>query len=228
MQCTASLLGLVGSATRAMHCHTSWGCRAVELVQRACAPAGGTESRAQRVGLCRKSDPPAMDYLPVWGQWAVKLLQRIALLPGGKGQWKSFNMLSHYLGTVGSGINAMHCLTTWGQQAEELLQRTASLSWGREQWNCCNALPHCLGALGNGICPLHCLPTWGQWALELLQRTAFPPGNSGWCKSCNALPHRFGTVGCGTVAMRGPSSSGDGESCPGSGCCLKSATAAMY
>ena len=68
---------------------------------------------------------------------------------------------------------------------------------------------------------MYCLTAWGQWAVELLQCTASLPGGSGQFNSCNTLPHCLGAVGSGTLAMRGPTSWGDTESCPGGGCCLK-------
>ena len=43
---------------------------------------------------------------------------------------------------------------------------------------------------------------------------------SGQWNSCNALPHCLGAVGSATRAMRGPTSWGDGESCPRGGRCL--------
>ena len=96
---------------------------------------------------------PATHCHTTWRLWAVELLQRIASLPRGSGQWGSrffCNALLlclgavgsatpamhwHYLGTVGSATRAMHCLTTWGQWAVELLQYIASLPRGSGQWD---------------------------------------------------------------------------------------------
>ena len=108
------------------------------------------------------SGTPATHCHTAWGQWAVQLLQRTALLhggiglqctaplPGGSGQWNSCNSLPHCLGVVGNGTPATHCHTAWGQWAVELLQRTALLHGGSGQWNSCNALSHRLGAVGSG------------------------------------------------------------------------------
>ena len=63
-------LGAVGNGTPAMHCHTAWGQWAVELLQCAGPPVGGTGSLAQEA---------------VAAQRAV-LLQCPATLPGGSGQ----------------------------------------------------------------------------------------------------------------------------------------------
>ena len=56
----------------------------------------------------------AMHCLTALGQWAVDLLQRTALLPGGSGQCNSCNTRPHCLGAVGSATPAMHRLTAWG------------------------------------------------------------------------------------------------------------------
>ena len=73
---------------------------------------------------------PAIHCLTLSGQWALKLLQQTASLPGGRGHWDSFNELLHCVGVVGSATPAthtpaMHCLTAGGQWAVELLQYTA-------------------------------------------------------------------------------------------------------
>ena len=142
------------------------------------------------------SGTPATHCHTAWGQWAVQLLQRTALLhggiglqctaplPGGSGQWNSCNSLPHCLGVVGNGTPATHCHTAWGSG----------------QWNSCNALPYCMGAVGSGTPVMHCLTAWGQWAVELVQRTATPPGGSGHWNSHNTLPHCLGAKGSGTPA----------------------------
>ena len=131
----------------------------------------------------------------------VDLLQHTASLPGGSGQWTSFNALPNCLGAVGSGPPAMHCLTAWGQWAVDLLQHTASLPGGSGQWTSFNALPHCLGAVGSGTPAMHCLTAWGQWAVEPLQCTASLPGGSGQWTSCHALPYCLGGVDSAASAM---------------------------
>ena len=133
LHCTASLLGSVGSATRAMHCYTAWGRRAMELLQRVGPSAGGTESRAQE-----SVDPER-----------ANLLQCTATLPGGSRQWNSCHALPGCLKALSCAIPAMHCLTAWAVWAVELLQRTASPPWGCAEWYCCNAVPHCSGAQGS-------------------------------------------------------------------------------
>ena len=76
------------------------------------------------------SGPPSMHCPTAWAQWAVDLLQHTASLPGGSGQWTSFNALPHCLGAVGSATPAMHCLTALGQWAVQLLQYSAALPGG--------------------------------------------------------------------------------------------------
>ena len=96
LQQTASLwaVGLLQSATPAIHCLTAWGQWAVKPLQY-----------------------PAL--LP--GEWPVQLLQCTASLPRGSGQWNSWNTLPHYRGAVGNGTPAIQCLTAWGQWAVQLL-----------------------------------------------------------------------------------------------------------
>ena len=148
-----------------------------------------------------------------WGQWAVKLLQCTAPLPGGIGQCNFCNTLPHCLGAVGSatpamhrltalgavgsGPPAMHCPTSWGQLAVDLLQPTASLP----------------GAVGSAI------PAMGGRSVV--------PGLWG-CTTGRDGPGGMGSptqgvVGASFRAYGGPSASGnrahrpggDGESRPG-------------
>ena len=72
-----------------------------------------------------------------WGQWAVKLLQYTASLPGGSGQGNSCNAPPHRLGAMGSVTPATNRLTAWGQWALELLQCTAAPLGGTGQWISC-------------------------------------------------------------------------------------------
>ena len=171
-----------------------------------------------------------MHCLTAWGRWGVQVLQCMAPLPGGSGQWNSYNALldclrsvgsgqcnsyhalPHCLGAVGNGNPAMHCLTTWGKWAVELRQCTASL----------------LGVTGQCTAPLpatvHYLTAYGQWAMECLQHSASqprgsgqpnscnalpsPPRGSGRWNSCNALPHRSGSVGSARHHYLGAARSG--------------------
>ena len=161
--CLPHCLGAVGIGTPAMHCLTTWGRWAVQLLLCTATPPGGS-------GQCNS--------------WNT--------LPGGSGQWDSCNTLPHCLGAVGSATPAMHSHIAWGRWGGDLLQRTASLPWGQwavellqcvgppaggmgspaqevvaaergdllqrtatlpgrsGQWNSCHALPHCLGAVGSG------------------------------------------------------------------------------
>ena len=104
LQCTTSLrggsgqwnscntlshcLGAVGSAT-AMHCLTAFG-----------AVGSGTA---------------AINCHTASGQWAVELMQDIASLPGGSGQWDSCNTLPHCRRAVGRTTPSRHRLNAWGQ-----------------------------------------------------------------------------------------------------------------
>ena len=74
-------------------------------------------------------------HCPALGQWAVKLLQCTASLPGGSGQWNSCNALPHYSGAAGSGTPAIHLLTlvTWHQ--------SKSPEHGKCGTDCPHALP---------------------------------------------------------------------------------------
>ena len=144
------------------------------------------------------------------GQWAVELLQYIAALPGGSGQWKSYGALPHSPGAVGNKTSAV------------------ALPWDSGQWNSCGTLPHCpeamasvtlrytaLGqrAVGSGTCAVHCrtaLGQWvvehrcallqclGRWAVEPMRCTAALPGGSGQWKARGTLPHYVGALGSGT------------------------------
>ena len=114
-------------------------------------PPGTLPHRSRAAG----SRTPAMHRHTACGLWAEEHLQCIATLPGGRGQCKFCNALSHCPGVVGSGtaamhchpargqwasaIPAMHCHTTRGRRAVELLQCTATLPVGSGQWNSCNA-----------------------------------------------------------------------------------------
>ena len=218
-----------------MHCLTAWGQWAVQLLQCTAPQPGGSgqsciASLPRGSGQCNSchtlphclgavgSGTPAMRGPTSWGDGES--------CPGGGRCQKS-------------GPPAIHCHTAWGQWAVELLQRTASLPGGSGQWNSCYALPHCLGAVGSATpamhCPtawgqwavMHCLTAWGQWAVQFVPYTASLPGGSGQWNSCYAVPHRLGAVGSGTPAMRGPTSWGDGDSCPRGGWCLQSGPPAM-
>ena len=214
-------LGAVCSATPVMHCRSTQGQWAVELLQcKASLPGGNRQSTA-------------CNALP----------HRLGAAPsGGSGWCNSCNALPQCLGPIGSGtlamreltsrgdgasgpgggrclrsgILAMHCHTARGQWAVELMSCTATPHKGSGQWNPCNALPHCLGAVGSGTPPINCLTTFGhwarglvirchpaqaQWVVELLSRTATLLRSSGQCNPCNALRHCFGVVGSGTPTM---------------------------
>ena len=89
-----------------MHCLTTLGQWAVELLQCTASLPGGSGQRNSCNALPHclgavGSETPAMHCLTAWGQWAVQLLQCVASLPGGNGQWNSRNGLPHCLGAVG-------------------------------------------------------------------------------------------------------------------------------
>ena len=108
-----------------MHCHTTWGQWAVELL------------------LC------TVILLQGRRQMAAQLLQCTASVAGGSGQCNFCNALPHYPGAMSSGTPAIYCLTAWEQWAVGLLQYAASLPGGSGQCNSCNALPHRLGVVGS-------------------------------------------------------------------------------
>ena len=126
----------VGSATAAMHCPTAWGQWAAELLICVaslpggsgqcnscnalphCMGAGDSATRAMRcltaLGAVG-SGTPGLHCLTPWEQWAARLLQCTASLPGGRRQCNSCNALPHCLGAGDNATPAMHCLTAWGQ-----------------------------------------------------------------------------------------------------------------
>ena len=61
-----------------------------------------------------------MNCLIAWELTPMQLVQCIALLPDGSGQWNSCNAVPHCLGAVGSANLAMHCHSAWGQWVVEL------------------------------------------------------------------------------------------------------------
>ena len=106
----------------------------------------------------------------------------------------------------------MHRVIALGHSAMQLLQYTASLP----------------GAVGSASPAIHFFTASAQWAMALMQCIASLLGDSGQCNSSNALPHLLAAVHSVTISMRGPTSWGDGESCPGGGRCLRSGTPAMH
>ena len=235
-----------------MQCHTPRGRRAVELLQSAGPPAGGTRSPAREAGPCN-----AVPHCHL-GQWAVQLMSSIATRHRGSGQCNSCNALPYCFGAVGTATPAMHCLTAWGKWVVEFLQRSASLpsddgQWaverllcsatlprgneqqllqctasllvGNGQWSSWFASPHSPGAVGDGTCATHCLTACGQWTVQPPGMHCLTPWGSDKFKSRNALPHRLGAVGSGTPGMRWPISSGNGQV---GGRWLHSGTLAIY
>ena len=71
----------------------------------------------------------------------MALLQHSASLPGGSGQWNSYNALHHCLGAVGRAVGFLQC--------------TASLPEGSGPCNSCDALPHYLRAVGTVTPRIH-------------------------------------------------------------------------
>ena len=238
-------LRAVGSGIPAMQCHTVWGNWAVELLQCAGPPAGGSGRWNSCHALPHYPGPvgsgtPAMcgptnrgdgESCPARvcclkkellqrtasgsGQWAVQLPQCTAHPLGGGGKWNSRNAQARQRGDaefcprgsrcLKSGTPSMHCHTAYTQWAVEFLLRNAPLP----------------SPVGSAAPAMHCDTTWGQWAVEMLSCTITLLRRSGRCNSCNALPHCLGAVGGGTLAMRGPTSWADEESCPGGSGCLK-------
>ena len=123
---------------------------------------------------------------------------------------------------------SVHGYTALGQWAGKLLQYTAALPGGSGLRNSCGTPRHYVGALGSEILAVHRHTGEEQWAVELLRYIAAELGSSGRRISSNTLPYRLGAMGSGSLAMRGPASWRDGESCPGGGHCLKSGTLAMH
>ena len=111
-----------------MHCHTTWGQWAVELLQcTTTLPGGGGQCNSCNAlphylgavgsgnsavpcltawGQWAVQLPQCTHYLTAWGQWAVALLQCTAPLPGGSGQWNSFVVWCGvvWCGVVWSGV----------------------------------------------------------------------------------------------------------------------------
>ena len=171
-------LAAIGSATRAMHCHTAWGRWVVGLVQLWAPQVGG-----RGVQHTRRSLP-----------YRAGTLLRTAPLPKGSGQCSFYNAFPHCLGAVGSGILAMHCHTAggqwavqllqhchtaWGQWAVQLPQCSAAMPRGSGQCNSYNAMPHCLGAVGSAIPSINYHIASGQSAVGFLQCVGLPAGAMG-------------------------------------------------
>ena len=126
----------------------------------------------------------------------MELLQRTASVPGGRGQWNSFNAVSRCLGAVGCGTPAMHCLTVWGQWASELLQHTTLLPRDSPQCNSFNALPHRLGTVGGGTLAMRGPTSWGDG--DSCRRGGRRQKKK---ELLHALPQCLEGVGSGTPAM---------------------------
>ena len=223
----------LGSGTPLMHCHTTWGQRAVEIVQ--CTATlhvgSGQPNSCSSVPHCLRAHclrivgsgscnvPPQC-----LGQWAVGILQCTATLPVDAGQWNSCNSLPQCFRAVGNG-SCMYRHTACGQWAVGFLRCTATLPGGISRWNSYNAPPHCLGAVGNKTLAMHCHTACGQWAVEPLQCTAVP---SGPCPPAGgtgspaqvAVGAYGGPVGDGSCQRPGPISWGHGECYPCGGRCL--------
>ena len=106
-------LGPVGSATRAMHCLTTWRQWAAQLLQCTASLPGGSGQWSScfappHCPVAVGCGTPVMHCHTAQWLWVVQLLQCTASLPGGSGQCNS--------------CNAMHCLIGWGRWAVELLQ----------------------------------------------------------------------------------------------------------
>ena len=115
-------LGAVGSATLAMHCHTSWDQWGNVTPAIHCTHCLGAVGSATR----------AMHFLAACGQWVVQLLRCPATVLGGSEGCNSFNALPH-------------CLRERGQcNSCNALYRCPGIAG---QCNSCNPLPHCLGAV---------------------------------------------------------------------------------
>ena len=84
--------GAAGSGTPTMQCQTAGRRCAVELLQRAGPPAGGTGTPAKEAVAAERAD----------------LLQCTATLPGGSGQQNSCHAPPHCMGAVGGAIRAIH------------------------------------------------------------------------------------------------------------------------
>ena len=91
-------LGAVGNGTLAIHCLTTWGQWAMELLQRTASLPRGT-------GQWSSCNAPA-DKLE-----GREVLPRRWPLPEKR---TSYDALPKCLGALGSATNAMHCLTAWG------------------------------------------------------------------------------------------------------------------
>ena len=152
----------------------------------------------------------------------MQLLQCIATPLGDSGRWNSCNARAHELG--GRGVLPRR----WSLPKKKGAPACTATLLGRSgHWNSCHDLPSRQGAVGGATPAIDCLTVWGPWAVEQLQRTASLGGRSGHWNSGNALPHRK-PVGSGTLAMRGPTDWGDGESCRGGARCRKRGTLAMH
>ena len=126
-------LGVVGSATPAMHFNIAGGQWEVELLQcTASLPLGN--------GLCKSCHA-----LPrCWGAMGIGTPGMQYLIAWGVG---------------GSATLAINCHVAWGQWAVQLPQGSASLADGIGQCNAWNAFPGCQGVVGSATPAMHCCST---------------------------------------------------------------------
>ena len=202
------------NGTRAMHCLTTCGQWAVQLVQCTASVPGGSGqcnscNALPHCVLAVRRGTPAMRAPPqLGGRGGLprrRSLHCIASLSVGSGQWGSCNAMPHCLGAKGSATPVMHCHIALGQWTGELVQCNSTLLGGNWQCNSCNTLPDCLGAVGSATHAIHCHTSRWRWAVEFLQCAAPQLGGRGLLhrrrslpkerNSCNALPHCLGAMG---------------------------------
>ena len=163
-----------------MHCHTTCGQWAVELLQCTASLPGGS-------GQCNScnalphclgavgSGTPAPHCHTSLEQWAVELMSCTATLLVGSGQCNSYNALPHRLGPVGSGAPAMRGLTSWGAVV------WCDVVWCGVVW--CGVL--CCAVM----CYLHCCHTVFFGSPQPLLPPPFPPPTTVQDASPHVSPH---------------------------------------
>ena len=196
-------LDAVGGRTPAVHCHTTWGKWAVELLRHIAALRGcrgrwiscGHSALLQFTSRFLRVDngTPTVHWHTTLEQCVVELLQYAATLPGGSGPWNCYGTLPHWLGAVGNGTSSVDYRTAWGQGAVELLRHIAALRGCCGQWKSCSH-----SAVDNGTPTVHWRTTLEQCVAELLQETAMLLAGSGPWNCYGTLPHWLGAAGSGT------------------------------
>ena len=135
-------LGVGGSATLAMNCHSAWGQQAVQLleftasIRRGSGPFNSCNALPHCLWAVGRATPTGHRHTDL-GQWAVQLLECTAV-PGASGP-----------------CNSLQCTPSLPGGIAQCNSYTTTLPRGSGQCNSCNALPHFVGAVGSATLAMH-------------------------------------------------------------------------